>query len=199
MTRLVAIVEGHGEVEAVPILIRRIVAAAVPGAGVEVAAPIRIPRSRLLKENELERVVELAARLSGQEGRILILLDADDDCPLHLGDQIRKRATAARSDRSIGVVLAKREYETWFMAAAESIAGCRGIRADASAPAGPEELRDAKGWVSQQMPAGRSYRETRDQAPLTAELNLQTARERSPSFDKMWREVLLLARNEGVE
>ena len=45
------------------------------------------------------------------------------------------------------------------------------------------------------MARGRSYREVRDQAAaLTARMDLQQARLRAPSFDKMWRAVENLLR-----
>ena len=88
MPTITTIVEGHGEVDAVPILIRRIAERALPGVNVQVPLPIRVERNRLLKARELERAVELAARLTGQDGCILILLDADDDCPAEIAPQI---------------------------------------------------------------------------------------------------------------
>ena len=186
--RIVTIVEGHGEVEAVPILIRRIVASVAPGVVVDLPRPIRVKRNRLLRENELERTIELAARQASDNGRILILLDADDDCPAHLAPEILQRAVLARTDCRICVVLAKTEYEAWFLAAATSVAGRRGVRQDVTAPRDPEQIRDAKGWLSRQMTAGHSYRETLDQPALSAVFDLQSAR-RAPSFDKMWRDV----------
>ena len=105
---------------------------------------------------------------------------------------ILRRATKARSDRRIQVVLARREYEAWFVAAAESIAGHRGLRSDMTAPAHPESVRNAKGWLTSHMPPGRAYKETRDQPALTYIFDLDQARRRAPSFDKMWRTVVQL-------
>lgn len=137
---------------------------------------------------ELERAVELAARRAGECGCILILLDANSDCPKELAPKVLQRAAEARRDRAIRVVLAKMEYEAWFLAAADSIAGERGIDASVVPPDEPETIRDAKGWLSARMPSGRSYRETLDQAALTAIFDLDSART-APSFDKMWRDV----------
>ena len=189
MPTLVTIVEGQGEVSAVPILIRRIAAVVAPSVVLTVPMPIRVKRERLLRENELERYVHLAARQAGSDGRILILLDADDDCPPQLASDILRRAKSARSDRPIETVLAQREYEAWFLAAADSVAGHRELSDDMVAPADPESVRDAKGWLTLHMPPGRSYRETRDQAALTVTVDLDQARRRSRSFDKIWRAV----------
>ena len=188
MRRIAAIVEGHGEVEAVPILLRRIAPSVSPSLAVKVLKPIRIGRYKILKPGELERAVELAARQTGRGGCILILLDAEDDCPAELGRVLLERAIDARRDRDIRVVLAKREYEAWFLAAANSIAGERGFGPLVSPPSDPESIRDAKGWLTARLPSGQSYRETLDQPALTAIFDLATARS-APSFDKLWRDL----------
>jgi len=136
------------EVAAVPILIRRIIEVLPPATPLEVPRPIRVKRQRLLKAGELERAIELAARQAGADGRTLILLDADRDCPKHLGPEILRRATAVRGDRRIRMVLAKAEYEAWFLAAAASIAGLRDIDSATTAPPDPESIGDAKRWLS---------------------------------------------------
>ena len=65
---IITIVEGDGDVYAMPILIRRIAHAAALDA--DVPRPIRVKRDRFLnKANELERYVELTARQSGSSGR----------------------------------------------------------------------------------------------------------------------------------
>lgn len=191
MLRIVAIVEGHGEVEAVPVLLRRICEDVSPGTLLEIPRPIRTKRQLFLKAGELERVVELAARVSGPGGKILILLDADNDCPRDLAPTILSRAKAARSDRDIRVVLAKTEYEAWFIAAIQSLAGHRTIAGGVVPPPDPESISDAKGWLSNQMPEGRSYREAIDQPALSASVDLTLARN-APSFDKFWRDVASL-------
>ncbi len=191
--KIIAIVEGAGEVQAAPILIRRIAAAVAPGNTVEVPKPIRVNRKRLLKERVLEQYVELAARQSGPDGGILIMLDADDDCPRELAPVILRRATDARSDRRIGVVLACQEYEAWFLAAADSLAGLRDLNANATAPDRPESIRNAKGWLANRMPSGRAYEETRDQPAFSSLFDLDQARRGAPSFRKMWRTVADLA------
>ena len=192
MSKIVTIVEGPGEVVAMPILIRRIAEVAAPEAVPHVPRPIRVKRDRFLKENELERYVDLAGRQAGPDGGVLIVLDADDDCPPELASTILGRATRARSDRVIKVVLARREYEAWFLAAADSIAGLRGLPSDLTPPANAESIRNAKGWLTSSMPPGRAYKETRDQPALTSLFDLAMARRRASSFDKMWRTVTQL-------
>ena len=86
-------------------------------------------------------------------------------------------------------VLAKTEYEAWFLAAAGSLAGQRGLDEILEPPDNPEAIRGAKGWLNARMPRGRGYRETIDQTAFTATFDMAAARQSSPSFDKLWRDV----------
>jgi hypothetical protein len=185
------IVEGYGEVEAVPILIRRVAASLYPELSLVMPHPIRVSRSKVVKEGELEREVELAAWNIGGKGAIFVLLDSDDDCPAQLGPELRLRALKARGDLPIAVVLAKCEFEAWFLAVAESLRGKRGLRNDLQPPNSPEEIGDAKGWLNQQMERGQRYRETLDQPGLTAQFDLDEARN-AASFDKCYRDIVYL-------
>ena len=170
--RIVSIVEGKGEEEAVPILLRRIAERVTPSSSVDVPRPIRVKRQQIVKAGELERAVELAARRAGVNDGILILLDADTDCPADLSPSLLHRATGARKDRAIRVVLAKMEYEAWFLAAAASIAGQHGIDPSATPPRDAEAIRNAKGWLSKQMPPGRPY--PSDPSPTIAHRDLRS-------------------------
>lgn len=196
------IVEGHGEVEAVPLLIRRLASEVDPSVSVRIPAPIRIPKTKLVKEGELEKAVELMARKVAPAGAVLVLVDGDDDCPATLAPALLTRARNARRDLPLAVVLAKREYETWFLAAASSLRGRRGLRADLVTPAQPEAIRGAKEWLSARMTGDSSYVETLDQPALTQTFDLEQARQ-TDSFDKCWREIERLVRalradDEGV-
>lgn len=186
---LACIVEGDGDVEAVPIAIRRIVQGIAPGLALKIHHPIRVPRTKLVKSGELERFIELAARRAGRSGAIVIVLDSDDDCPAILGPELLGRARRARPDFPISVVLAKREFEAWFLASASSLRGLRGLADDLEPPSDPEAIRGAKEWLTGRMPAGRSYTETLDQSALTASMDLHQAREAAPSFDKFFRDL----------
>ncbi len=193
MNRIVSIVEGHGEVNAVPVLLRRIVQQISPTSALEVPRPIRVKRTRILQQSELERAIALAAKRAAGDGCILLLLDSNSDCPAKLGPEMLRRAAAIRPDRAVRVVLAKMEFEAWFLAAASSLAGYRGIDASIARPPDPEAVRDAKGWLSERMPPGQPYRETLHQAAFAATFDLAAARSAS-SFDKLWRDVESLFR-----
>ena len=108
----------------------------------------------------VENAVSAAALRVDTAGGVLVLLDADDDCPAALGPALLERARAARSDVPISVVLANREFEAWFIAAAESLAGTHGFPADLTAPADPEKIRGAKEWLGQRKTDGRPYKPT---------------------------------------
>src|SRR4030042_5362988 len=176
--RIAAIVEGHGECEAVPILIRRIAETIDPGFVPRVLPPLRVPASRLLKEGEIERSVGLAARKLQGRGGIVIIVDCDweDGCPAEDGPMLLKRSVAARGDLPIAVVLAKREFEAWFLAAADSLRGKSGLPGDLESPAYPESIRGAKEWLTEKMPPGRAYAETTDQPTFTAIFDMNSAR-----------------------
>lgn len=191
--RLSAIVGGHGDAEAVPVLIHRIAKQVAPGAALNIDPVLRVPESRLRKEGELERQVERAARKMHGRGGILILVDCDWDggCPAREGPALAQRAHRARSDMEISVVLAKKEYEAWFIAAAESLRGQCGLSQDLVADPDPENIRGAKEWLSRRMPENRRYAETTDQAALTAVFNMQAARQ-TGSFDNCYREIVRL-------
>jgi hypothetical protein len=190
---LVPIVEGHGDVQAVPLLLRRLLEQAQVSQ-IQVARPIRIPKTKLLKKGELERAVGLAKTINPNCAGILVILDADDDrdCPKHLAPRLLKWAQRAAAGTPASVVLAKREFEAWFLGSMESLRGERGISKDASPPPAPEEIRDAKGWLSKHMPAGNIYKETVDQAALASLMDLEQARKSCPSFDKLCREITSL-------
>jgi hypothetical protein len=190
---ILPIVEGHGEVTAVPILIRRIVAHYAPDVYAHVGQAIREKRTRLIQPGGVERVVELAARQTTPADGILILLDADDDCPREVAEQLLVRAKAARPDRAICVVAANREYEAWFLAAAHSLRGKRGLADDLEPPPDPEAIRDAKGWLASRTPHGFSYKPTIDQPALTHVFDLDEA-QAARSFRKIVKDVVALAR-----
>lgn len=189
--RIGCIVEGHGEVEAVPVLIRRIVGNLYPELPIFVERPIRAPKNLVVKAGELERRVELAARKVGKQGIIFLIFDSDVDCPAELGPALLERALQIRGDLPIAVVLAKCEFEAWFLAAAESLRGQRGLKDDIDSPKNPEEIRDAKGWLSDEMENNRKYSETRDQPALAALFDIEQARQ-ADSFDKCYREIVRL-------
>lgn len=189
--KLGAIVTGHGEVHAVPILVRRI--AEILGVeSPDIPRPFRVPEGKLKKVVELERAVRfVASQLEPEGGGILILLDSDDECPAKEAPQLLASARlSVPLNVRLEVAMAKCEYEAWFLAAAASIAGKRTLPRDLQPPADAEGIRDAKGWLGSRMKRG--YSETLDQPAFSALFDLTAARSNSRSFDKLMRAVTTL-------
>jgi hypothetical protein len=183
--RIVSIVEGDGEVAALPVLLRRLAQWRSPDTYPDVPAPIRVRRDRFInREEECRRHLLLAAAKAGEEGWVLILLDSDDDCAVQLAQQLLSRAELVIPHRRVSVVLAVREYEAWFIAAADSLNGHRGFSCVEGQAMAAEVPRDAKGWLRQRM-TGRSYGETIDQPAFTAVMDLALAHSNSRSFRKL--------------
>ena len=185
MNAIATIVEGDGEVISVPILLRRLSQWRNPDVALTFPTPIKVKRDRFLnRPEEFSRHLQLAAGKCGDGGQVLVLLDADDDCPAKKGRDVLTRAHAIIQHRRVAVVFANREFEAWFIGAAQSLQGIRGLQHfDGDHNADPEVPRDAKGWIKRRMPAG--YGETTDQPALTAKFDMQMALDRCRSFRKL--------------
>ncbi len=194
--KLAPIVEGDGEVPSVPILLRRICTEVIPHAVAHVLTPIRQPREKLLanKDDCLAKSIRLAVNKLHQlvvpdsAELILLLVDADKDCAANLAPAALQLARDQRSDMDIACVLAVVEYETWFAAGAESLLKYLLIDDPSGIPINPEQEGRGKGWIKRHF-RGAKYSETVDQPKLTAAMDLHLCRARSPSFDKLCREL----------
>jgi uncharacterized protein DUF4276 len=190
------IVEGYGEVAAVPVLLRRFQDEA-KSYGFQIAKPIRRKRSELTTEIQVRRSVRLALGTPNCVG-VLIVFDSDDDCPKHLGPTVQGWAQAEAGAIPCEVVVANREYEAWFISAIESLRGVRGVRQDATSHPAPETIRDCKGALEDRMDADMSYSPRVDQAALTAQLDFRQAHVACRSFRRMTKAFGNLARANGV-
>ena len=188
MTFIVPVVEGHGEVEAVPVLLHRMVETANPGRLIKVNHPIRIKAGAFLNDSDyFKKYIILASSKAAQAGGfVFILLDCEDDCPAILGPKILRRARAIRDDITYIVVLAYREFESWFLAAARSLRGMYGLPGDLEPPVDVEAIRGAKGWLERQM--DRSYDETTHQLEFSKRFDLQQARS-NDSFNHCYERI----------
>ena len=194
--KLFPIVEGHGKVAAVPVLLRRLLWDHALCFGMDVGAPIRRTSSQFRREDEVRRMVRLAL-LQPDCAAVLLLFDGEDDCPYELAAMVRNWAQAEAGQIPCEVVIAYREYETWFLASIESLKGRWSIADDAVAPSNPEAKRDAKGALEQFMPRGRAYSETGDQDAMSAVFDMALAHRRNRSFRKLVKAVGDLARQLG--
>ena len=175
---IAAIVEGHGEVSALPILLRRIHGMS-EGADRElvVNSPIRIKAGSFLNDSAYrERYLQMAsakARHSGRKGLILVMLDCDDGCPATCGPDLRKHVAGQCGNLDVIVLFACREFETWFIASAPSLTGTRGFPENVEVPPDPEKWRDAKGWLGSHLK--RRYNEPSDQPAFTSVFDFDLA------------------------
>jgi hypothetical protein len=179
------VVEGHSDVTCAPSIVNR----ACEWLDLEppvLRRPVRVPKARLLKGDQLERAVRLAAANVGGAGAVLVLIDADDDCPKTLAPALVLRTQAAGVPAAL--VLARRELESWFVAGCRALGGVQGLASGIEPPAAPEDLRNPKKWLEERM-RGRSYGETVDAPHLARRFDLAEARRLCPSFDKFCREI----------
>jgi Domain of unknown function (DUF4276) len=186
--RMVCVVEGKGEVEAIPNLCTRIlIALGVWDWSVD-SEPIRQPRSCLVdgrvkspmrpaRDELFDRAVQLALRSRRADG-VLVLCDSDDDCPAAWGPSALARlAVVCRG----AAVMAQREYETWILHGLEQAADLD--------PKLVEGRRDAKGLLRRYYPG---YRPSLHQLAVTRELDIERCWARSDSFDKLVRSIAAL-------
>ena len=171
---IATIVEGYGEVVALPLLLRNL------RPEWHYPRPVRAKRNQIVLLNHpknLEHYLSIAAaNIESPYGGILVLIDADDDCPATLGPELLYHANAKMSHILIQVVLAKREFESWIIAGR-------------AVPNGPvvestDGLPNPKGWVKRYVPR---YSEPIDQPSLTARMDLCAASRASDSFAKLER------------
>jgi hypothetical protein len=166
-----SIVEGHGEVLAVPLLLRGIRPEWL------FPRPIRVSRQRIVKQDELEHYVHIARATIAEHrngGAILLILDADDECPKDFAPRLLDRIVNAAPGVRAGVVLAKRMFESWLIAG-------RAV-ADLPVPADPEAIHNPAERIKAVI--GR-YRKTADQPRLTARIDMDAAKHASRSFRKL--------------
>ncbi len=190
------IVEGDGEVAAVPVLLRRLIAAA-NAYQLGIQLPIRRSRTDLMRENGVRDAVHLA-RNKPDCAAILIMFDSDDDCPKDIAPRVQAWGEAEANPIPCFVVMTTREYEAWFLATIESLRGARGIRTDATSHPDPESPRGAKEELRKRMTPNRKYAEKADQPALTAQFDMAMAYQCCRSFRRMVNVFGLLAAGTGI-
>jgi len=181
---IIAIVEGDGEFDAVPALLRRVLWERLCRYDISAKKPKAAGgKPDLLKR--FEKFLEYAL-IEGCDA-IIVLVDADQECPFGKAPELAGRAAALNLNVPVAIVYARSEYETWFISSlskgtGEPIRSRLGISASVIAPEDVEEIRSAKGWLEHHMPNDRGYKETEDQAALTHYIDLDLAHSRSRSF-----------------
>jgi Domain of unknown function (DUF4276) len=177
----------------------------------QVLTPIRRHRDVLVdeKREDLTKAVEeaqltLRARTRRDpQGRplVLILLDAEQNCPGELGPQLLARGQQAWQGADVACVIAKRMIENWIVAGATpaTLGGVNGLPADVQAPTDPEDRNGAR-WLNDQIrKQSRSgkYAKTVDGPAFVERMDLQLCRGTAPSFDKLCRVLEVRAQAGG--
>lgn len=180
MRHIGLVVEGPGDREAVPVLVRKYLAHTQRYA-VNVGHPISANgRDTLLKEGKLEAFVGVAAAAPEACG-VLVVFDAeaDDVCPL--GPDALTRADSA-TGLPVRVAVAVRQFENWIAAVPEAVFG------DES---GLEPLDDPEGQgavaIIKQGLRPRAYNKPVYQPKLTSRMDLESAAHRCPSLRRLFR------------
>jgi len=181
------IVEGDGEVEALP-LIWRSLCPSVPLIG----PPYRLPRYKALDHagNVRAKEWERAFQLLQMKGAtcVLAVMDADDICPKQQAPIIKNNleSLSLPIGLKLGFCLAEPEYEGWFLAGADFL----GL----GSPLTPPLPRNCKGEVKRRL--GGRYSPVVDQPSLTSKLlpHLKVVATRSSSLDKLIREIKSLCK-----
>jgi len=192
---IASIVEGHGEVTGLPVLLRRI-AAERHNVHVDVLKPHRVPRANMVRRtDELQKAVRLQANRVRGTGAVIVLADADDDEPEALRETLRATVEGASPSVPIVVALAVREYEAWFLAGIESLRTHPSVRDDATYDDDCEAPRNPKLRLERLMT--ESYGSVRHQVAFNARLDLDEVASRSSSFRQFLGAVAAVVDPEG--
>jgi hypothetical protein len=155
------IVEGPGDEKAVPVLIRRIFSELIGCCSPKVLRPYKLGRAQMVKEHRCKNHLAIS-QLDVSIDHVILFLDADDDCCKDLHKLITDWSATTIYRTSFDIVCIEKEFECWLLAGIESLRGIRGIAPHASPPSNVNQIRGAKGRISDLMPSGISYSETTD-------------------------------------
>jgi len=191
---IASIVEGHGEVQALPVLLRRFQSIANPPEPVDIQPPIRMHSESFFDLEKLARYLQIASADPADRHLILLVRDADEACPVQVSARIQG-LLRDHAHLNILTVVTQTEYESWFLAAIPSIAGTRKLPSNLVRPENHDSIRGAKEWLSRHMGTSACYSETIDQPAFSATIDLDQARE-NPSFRRFQDRVLAFLRGD---
>jgi hypothetical protein len=193
------VVEGHGEIEAARTLIDKLWRdLRLPPIFWEI--PKRAPHSVLKTRAGVERMCELLRSRKDCNAALLLRdADDDDDCPAKNGPATASWIASLHLPFPTAVVLARREYEAWFLPSLAKMAGKRvpsGATLQRTVYDGDfEERRGVKEWLSKNLfPKNMRYKETLDQVALTQMVDFALLRSANlRSFGTLERALKFLA------
>lgn len=190
MPKIVPVVEGVGEKYAIPALCNKLLREYnrydihVDNEPIEAKG-----RSGFTKAGGLERLAQLAWSRPDCAA-VLILVDADGDCPETFAQEFTKRLLTVGVRCPVVTVVVKEEYEAWFLASLDTIAG-KDLQGNPGLPASTRYTGDAEGkrgvkeWLTAQFPGSRAYTENADQLAMTRLIDPTLARANSRSFRRL--------------
>ena len=187
MRAIVPVVEGDGDAVAFPGLLMRILQERYERHDVVVAqgkTGVVKANGRQNLEKRLDKFLQYA-QSKPRCGAILVLVDADEDCPVTLAQRLSERCEQIGITCPVQVVCACTSYESWFLASLNTVKGRHGIPSTAVLSGDPEGVRHPKQWLTDQMPSGQAYKETTHQASLSEVIDLDLARQKSRSFRRL--------------
>jgi hypothetical protein len=204
---IVPIVEGHAEGQpergCVERLLHRVWGELLgQSERLQVVEPFRGHRDQLVDANGLmltntvdRALVKLRSKLKKDaQARplVLILLDAEEDCPKTIAPRLLEVARrAVPAEVPVSCVLAKKMLENWIVAGASTLAGVNGLPDPLPARDNFEDRRGAA-WLDAQLrnrKRTRKYKKTADAEVFVRAMALQECRDNAPSFDKLCREL----------
>jgi len=191
MKTLLAIVEGPGDMQAVPVLIRRI-AEHHGYTNVRILPPHKrgdLPKVKANFDNYFKMAIK-------EKAAIIWIIDFDCatcNCVVEESEQLYKKANDIYDGWPFKVAFMVKEFETLFLAEPEATRKVlKEIPRATIFPAEPETIRGAKQWLSRSMPSGYAYKETVHQVKLAAVIDLNSLRDSSASFRHLEKAVLSL-------
>ena len=178
MKRLIVLVEGPGDVAAVPVLLRMVLQQAnlfdwQPGDPMKVNGLTAL-RKRLPSFAEALRIKMNDNKCHG----VLVLLDLEDGCPRAEAATLAAEFATYGLPYPISIVFAHREYEEWLVASLPTIAPCTSLlKDDLVRDYAIENKRGVKEWLTSKMPHGSIYKETTHQEEFTRNLDITLAQQ----------------------
>ena len=186
--RLGVIAEGDGDRRAVRVILDRLRGVHEDLAQVQVGDVYpALGRGNLTTAGGIERFFRLTA--PGHDA-VLVLLDADRDCPLDLAADLAERMTACGLGIPAAVVCANHAFESWFLADLESVRGqsVKGrvlLRPTAAIQESPEQIVNPKARLGDLLMPREYYKESSDQPALAALVDLGRVESRCRSFRRL--------------
>ena len=186
--QLGVIAEGDGDQPAIGVILRRLSGMYEDLAQVQVGEVSNAHgRPNLTKANGIERFFRYAAR---DHDAVLVLLDADRDCPLTLAADLAGRIRACGLSIPAAVVCANHAFECWFLADVESLRGqsVKGrvlLDPTAAIQEKPELIVNPKERLRDLLMPREYYKETRDQPALAGLIDLRRVEARCRSFRRL--------------